>query len=91
MATQIPFGTGVEVATNPEPRCPCILLVDISESMEGQRIAELQEGLQTYRTDLLADSQATQRVEVAVVTFGGHVEVASPFATAEQFTHPHWQ
>jgi len=33
MAEQSPFGADVELATNPEPRCPCVLLVDTSGSM----------------------------------------------------------
>lgn len=32
MADQLPF-TNVELATNPEPRCPCVLLLDVSGSM----------------------------------------------------------
>jgi len=32
MADQIPF-TDVSLATNPEPRCPCVLLLDVSGSM----------------------------------------------------------
>jgi hypothetical protein len=37
---QVPFG-GVEFAENPEPRCPCILLLDTSGSMQGAPIREL--------------------------------------------------
>ncbi|MCE3202317.1 hypothetical protein [Paenibacillus sonchi] len=36
---QIPFA--VEFAENPEPRCPCILLLDTSYSMQGEGIKEL--------------------------------------------------
>src|SRR5436189_4879528 len=32
MAEQQPFGD-VGLATNPEPRCPCVLLLDVSGSM----------------------------------------------------------
>lgn len=32
MAEQAPFAS-VELATNPEPRCPCVLLIDVSGSM----------------------------------------------------------
>ena len=32
MAEQQPFDD-VELATNPEPRCPCVLLLDVSGSM----------------------------------------------------------
>ncbi len=31
---QVPFGTD-SFADNPEPRCPCLLLLDISGSMSG--------------------------------------------------------
>lgn len=31
---QIPFGAA-EFADNPEPRCPCLLLLDTSVSMRG--------------------------------------------------------
>jgi uncharacterized protein with von Willebrand factor type A (vWA) domain len=37
---QKPFGTS-DFALNPEPRCPCLLLLDTSGSMEGAPIAEL--------------------------------------------------
>jgi uncharacterized protein YegL len=53
--------------------------------MNGGAIAELNAGLATYKDELAADSLATKRVEVAVVTFGGNVEVVSDFATAERY------
>ena len=40
---QVPFGAS-EFADNPEPRCPCLLLLDTSASMEGEPIAELNAG-----------------------------------------------
>jgi uncharacterized protein YegL len=88
VAEQIPFGGESEFAINTEPRCPCVLLVDVSKSMAGARIAALNEGLKAYRDDLLADDMARQRVEVAVVTFGGRVETLMPFTVAEHFTPP---
>jgi uncharacterized protein with von Willebrand factor type A (vWA) domain len=42
----------VEFAANPEPRCPCILLLDTSGSMQGERIQALSAGLQTLRDSL---------------------------------------
>ncbi len=87
MAEQIPFGTD-DFATNPEPRCPCVLLLDTSRSMAGERIRSLNEGLQVYKNELAADSLASQRVEVAVVTFGGQVETVCPFTTANFFEPP---
>jgi uncharacterized protein YegL len=78
----------VEFAENPEPRVPCVLIVDTSTSMHGPRIAELNKGLQVYRDELLSDPLATKRVEVAIVTFGGRVTRLVEFVTAADFEPP---
>lgn len=78
----------VEFAENPEPRVPCILLVDTSTSMHGPKLDELNQGLQVYREALLGDPLASRRVEVAIVTFGGRVKCVTEFVTAEAFDPP---
>jgi len=45
---QRPLDEVVEFAENPEPRCPCVLLLDVSGSMAGQPINELNEGIQLF-------------------------------------------
>src|SRR5262245_46194374 len=87
MSEQVPFGTD-DFAENPEPRCPSVLVLDVSGSMTGERIAQLNAGLQVYRDELAADSLAAKRVEVAVLTFGGSVDLVSDFCTASSFTAP---
>jgi uncharacterized protein YegL len=87
MSEQIPFGTD-DFAENPEPRCPSVLILDVSGSMGGAPIAELNAGLQVYRDELAADSLAAKRVEVAVLTFGGTVDLVSDFCTASSFSAP---
>jgi uncharacterized protein YegL len=62
-----------EFADNPEPRCPVVLVLDTSGSMNGAPIQELNEGLRAFSSALKSDRLASLRVEVAVVAFGGSV------------------
>lgn len=62
-----------EFADNPEPRCPVVLVLDTSASMQGRAIQELNAGLQEFAAALQADRLASLRVEVAMITFGGKV------------------
>ena len=84
---QKPFGTD-DFALNPEPRCPCLLLLDVSGSMAGEPILELNAGLKAFRDELVADELASKRVEVACITFGGPVNVATEFETSGVFQPP---
>ncbi|QJD91665.1 VWA domain-containing protein [Duganella dendranthematis] len=86
MSDQIAF-VDPGFADNPEPRCPCVLLLDVSGSMSGAAITELNAGLATFRDELAADSLAMQRVEVAIVTFGP-AQVELPFTSAGAFYPP---
>jgi uncharacterized protein YegL len=82
------FEAGLQFADNPEPRCPCVLLVDTSGSMKGDRITALNEGLRTFQSELNKDALARRRVELAVISFGGDVKVVQPFVTIDDFKPP---
>ena len=83
------FGTD-SFADNPEPRCPVILLLDTSGSMQGKPIQELNAGIEIFRDELMADSLASKRVEIAIVGFGP-VEVIQDFVTSDYFDPPKLQ
>lgn len=75
----------VEFAENPEPRCPCILLLDCSSSMKGLPIEELNNGLKIFKEQLISDDLAAKRVEVTVIKFASDVELMNDFEVAENF------
>jgi uncharacterized protein YegL len=91
MAEQISFG-GDEVdggldPLNVQPRCACLLVLDVSGSMGGSPITELNAGLRVFQDELRADQLAMQRVEVGILTFGP-VQIEMPFHSAETFVAP---
>jgi uncharacterized protein YegL len=79
---------GVDLEENPEMRCACLLLLDTSGSMDGERIAELNNGLVTFKSELLKDDLARLRVDLGIITFDSEVKVVRDFATADNFEPP---
>lgn len=83
---QITFGTD-SFSDNPEPRCLCVLVLDKSGSMTGEPIRQLNSGLVTLKDELMQDSLAQKRVELAVVSFGP-TEVIQSYVSATNFIPP---
>lgn len=82
------FDNSAEFADNPEPRCPCVLLLDTSQSMAGEPIAALMRGLLVFHNELLAVPLARKRIEIAVISFGADVRVVQDFVTVDRFQPP---
>ena len=78
----------IQFAENPEPRCPCVLVVDVSSSMYGEPMDQLNNGIATFARELKADRLASLRTEVAIVTFGSGAELVQDFVTADRFEPP---
>ena len=80
----IPTGFNPEFAENTEERCACVLLLDTSYSMQGPRLNELNRSLKQLKAELMEDSLAAKRVELAVVTFGP-VELNTDWTSVDQY------
>lgn len=69
---------------NYEQKCLCVLVLDVSGSMSGNPIDQLNQGLKDFQKELQNDFVAAQRIEVAIVTFGSTVEtVLKPKLSAD--------
>jgi len=70
---------------NRHRRTPCVLLLDTSYSMEGEKIKRLNQGFRAFRRDILANPMASQSVELCVISFGP-VQVRSDFSLLAEIT-----
>lgn len=61
-----------DLVENPTARVPVCLCLDVSGSMDGNPIQELQKGVQLFYDAVRADTMALYAVEVCIVTFGGN-------------------
>lgn len=77
-----------EVAENYEQKCLCVLVLDVSGSMGGSPIQELNKGLQDFYDEISNDPATSQRLEVALVTFSHVVSTIQSPALVENFTMP---
>src|SRR5215212_1842842 len=77
-----------DLAWNREQRTPCMLLLDVSESMSGQPIQELNAGLKVFEDEIKRDEMAVLRCEVSLVTFGGSARLVQEFVSVGQFFAP---
>lgn len=85
LTDQVDVGEGIDDA---EPKCPVVLLLDVSGSMSGDRIASLNDGLRCFEHAVKSDPLSKRRCEIAIVTFGSTVDVVQDFVLADGFTAP---
>ncbi len=65
-----------------------VLLVDVSGSMDGKPIKELNNGLQEFYNALQQDSLALGRADVSIISFGSTVKIEMGFRPAEMYEAP---
>jgi uncharacterized protein YegL len=77
-----------ESPENFEQKCLCVLTVDVSSSMSGDAINQLNEGLKVFQQDVLMDFVAAKRLEVSIVTFGSNVLCIQDPSSVSNFRMP---
>ena len=60
-----------DLINNPTPRVAICFCLDVSGSMRGERINELNKGLSLFFDALSKDEVAMYAAEIAIITFGG--------------------
>jgi uncharacterized protein YegL len=88
MTTDARLEEQIEIANPQHPHCATVLALDTSGSMAGDKIRQLNEGLQYFREDVMSDDLARKRVEAAVVTFGSRVVLSQGFCSMDSFQPP---
>ena len=64
-----------DLVDNPTPRIPVALCLDVSGSMFGKPMEELNTGVTRYLEEVRKDELALSSAETALVTFGGGVKL----------------
>ena len=61
---------------NYEQKCLCVLVLDTSGSMNADNaIGQLNQGLQTFKSQIMNDETARDRLEIAIVSFNSEIKV----------------
>jgi len=69
-------------------RLPVYFLVDVSESMVGEPIEQVQNGMRTIIQELRVDPYALETVFVSVIAFAGKAKALSPLTELYKFYPP---
>ncbi|MDR2918642.1 MAG: VWA domain-containing protein [Tannerella sp.] len=69
-------------------RLPIYFLIDVSESMVGEPIEQVQDGMATIIKELRTDPYALETVWVSVIAFAGEAKVLSPLQEIISFYPP---
>jgi len=68
---------------------PVYIVVDVSESMAGETLAVLEQGMRAIVSDLMTDPQALEMVWISVIGFAGRPRTLAPMTELAEFVPPH--
>ena len=77
-----------EVETIYERKCLCVFVLDVSDSMRGKPMEELNKGLRYLYSEFTNNEYIFPKLEVALITFNNIVKIQEP-SLIECFRMPH--
>lgn len=77
-----------ESPENLQQKCCVAFVLDVSSSMSGNAIDELNAGLQGFHKEILDDPTSANRLEIAIVEFSSSVSTLIDPSLAENFSMP---
>ena len=78
----------VETAVNYEQKSLCVLLLDVSGSMQGQKLNSLQKGIEAFHEEIAGDPTTQNRLEVAIIAYGSNIKILQQPALVDNFEMP---
>ncbi len=76
----------VEEVANFEQKCPLVVVIDRSGSMEGPAIKEVNNGLKMFKKGIVSDPTAKSRLELAIISYDNNINVESDFTLLDNDT-----
>lgn len=73
---------------NYEQKCLCVLVLDVSGSMSGSKIDELNKGLKNFHADIENDDTTANRLEISVIEFSDTIDCIQEPALVDDFVMP---
>ncbi|MEO8821748.1 MAG: VWA domain-containing protein [Ginsengibacter sp.] len=73
---------------NVQKPCLCVLALDVSSSMEGTPIIELNNALQEFYNSINQDDEAAEKLEICLITFGSNAKCIQEPAKVDDFKMP---
>ena len=74
-----PLQDRINLIENPEPRVPCVVIIDVSASMTGAPIREANNGLRRFAQEIQKDELTSLRADVAIMAFNQNHQVVQRF------------
>jgi uncharacterized protein YegL len=83
MLEQMNYNDAPTIVSASEPHMACLLLVDVSGSMDGEPIDLLNDALNRFKAEVCEDRRTREILDVAILAFNHETTLVQPWAPIE--------